>query len=228
MPVGFRYPIRVSAPGLKEAPEIYGFYIERHLHKLGDDLRADVREEQRKDTGQERERTRIKVTSRRGGMLRSLSIYNTSIQAAVDETGARPHFPPYKQGTKLYGWVQRHNIGGGVLLGSQRRGIAAQGRASTRAELRGRFNEDLRKLFIRAGGQAAVAATQARLDKQTERVSFLIARAQSRRGLPRPGDALRAPFKDVEARRRQYIRGSFALPFALATKRVNSLDRRTA
>jgi hypothetical protein len=50
----FGYKVRVNTPGIDQAPEIYSFYIERHLEKLGEELVGDVRREQRKDTGQER------------------------------------------------------------------------------------------------------------------------------------------------------------------------------
>jgi hypothetical protein len=133
-----------------------------------------------------------------------LSVYNTVVQALVDETGARPHFPPYRKGSKLFAWVSRKGLGGRKLLTSQARAIG--------------------QLL----GKGAVKQINLDVDKQTERVSFLIARAISRRGLPRPGDPLRAPFKDVEAMRRSYIRGSFSIPFALASMRVNALDRKGA
>lgn len=201
----FGYKVRVNTPGIDQAPEIYSFYIERHLEKLGEELVGDVRREQRKDTGQERERTRYAITRRvRGGLTFRLSVYNTVVQALVDETGARPHFPPYRKGSKLFAWVSRKGLGGRKLLTSQARAIG--------------------QLL----GKGAVKQINLDVDKQTERVSFLIARAISRRGLPRPGDPLRAPFKDVEAMRRSYIRGSFSIPFALASMRVNAETRKGA
>lgn len=195
MPVPIGYRVRVNTPGIDRAPEIYSFYIDRHLAKLGNELQRDVRDIQRKDTGEERRRTRIKIVSRKGGMRALLSVYNTSIQANVDETGARPHFPPYRPGSRLFRWVLRKGLATSIIAGGRLR------------RNRDDIEDDLR-----------AAAS----------ISFLIARAQSRRGLPRPGDALRAPFKTVEHRKRNYIQSSFALPFMLATKRINSLDRRAA
>lgn len=196
------YKVRVEAEGLLRAPEIYGFYIRRHLEKLGLELQADVRGEQREDTGAERRATtyRIKESSR-GGLSFVLRVSNPTIQAAVDETGAKPHFPPYKKGSKLFKWVQRKGLGSPLLIG-QRRALGQL-----------------------LGAKAAKAEGEAS-DKRQERVSFLIARAQSRRGLPRPGDWLVAPFKTVEAHKRDYIQASFQIPFLLATKRINDFARK--
>lgn len=222
MPVPFRYTTRVNVPGIDGAEDFLSFYLRRHMDKLGPEIRDDIREEQRLDTGEERRKTRYRIYGRKTTL--SLSIFNDTIQAAVDETGARPHFPPYRIGSKLFRWVQRHGMGA-TLLGAQSRGISAQARAATRRELAGRFNPQLVRLFSVEAGRKAVKDTQDNLDKRTERISFLIARAQSKRGLPRPGDLLNAPFKDVEARQREYIRQSFIIPVLLATKAMNDAKR---
>jgi hypothetical protein len=205
------YKVKVSVPGIDQAPEIYAFYIERHLEKLGDALREEIRSEQRRATGAEQAATRYKVINRgRGaGLSFRLTVFNEKVQALVDETGAKPHFPPYKIGSSLWRWVKLKGLGQDISKGERRYLSPREARGVGRIQ-----------------GKGAAAEHRALVDKQIERVSFVIARAISRRGLPRPGDPLRAPFKDVFSMRRVTIQESFTLPFALATARINSIDRK--
>lgn len=197
------YKVKADVPGIDQAPEVYAFYIRRHLDKLGDALREEIRSEQRQDTGQERSRTQYKVTTIRGGMSFRLLVFNSVVQALVDETGARPHFPPYRKGSKLYAWVRRH-------------GLADETQVSFTT------GGHTQPVLDRKGAPKVIKAEP----DEIERVSFLVARAISRRGLPRPGDVLRAPFKDVYSNRRDLIARSFTTPFALATARINAVDRK--
>lgn len=197
------YRLKVDVPGIDQAPEVYAFYIRRHLEKLGDSLREEIRSEQRRDTGQEQSRTKYEVKTLKGGLSFRLIVFNSVIQAFVDETGARPHFPPWRRGSKLYSWVRR-------------RGLADETQVSFTT------GGATQPVLDRKGAPKVIKAET----DEIERVSFLVARAISRRGLPRPGDPLRAPFKDVYSNRKQLIAGSFTLPFALATARINAVARK--
>jgi hypothetical protein len=205
------YKIKVDVPGIDQAPEIYGYYIEKHLVALGHALQEEIRSEQRRYTGEEQANTKG-VVERFGagaGFSFRLRLYNTKVQALVDETGARPHFPPWQVGTKLWKWVRDHGLGQDTSRGESRLLSPRESRALGQLQ-----------------GKGAAKAQRERVNKQITRVSFLIARAISRRGLPRPGDPIRAPFKDVMSNRKMLISESFTLPFALATARINSINRR--
>lgn len=217
MPVNIRHKVNVEIPGLKKLNVYLAGELRGAAFKVGYKLQEDVRAIQRKDTGQERARTVFRVTSRSGGLNVLLRVYNDTIQGNVDETGAKPHFPPYKAGSKLYQWVLRKGLAEGSktrLGGQQRRAISARVRADARAGGASRAEATL-------AGRQAVKDTAARLDKQVESVSFLIARAISRRGLPRPGDPLRKPFETVRRKSDNMIRTIFNFATLKAVKRAN-------
>lgn len=217
MPVIVRQKVNVKIPGLKKLNPYLGEELKRAAYHVGDRLQELVRGKQRIDTGQERRRTVYKVTSRKGGLNVLLSVYNTSIQGAVDETGAKPHFPPYRRGSKLFAWVirkglavrERNRLGGG-----QSRAISARVRADARRA--GATREEAKE-----AGRQAVRETVERFYKQAESVSFMIARSISRRGLPRPGDPLRKPFETTRKQADNMIRTIFNFATLKAVKRVN-------
>lgn len=177
--IPIRHKVNVRAPGLKRANEFLRVEVAKSLRTAGGLLQRKVREKQRVDTGQERRRTLVSgVKNLRRGI--GISVYNTVIQGLVDETGATwsGGQPPSHPGSKLYKWVQR-------------KGIANRMQPGARAAVR-----------QAAGGRAAANASK-RLASNLRSVTFLIARAIGRRGLPRPGDPLRKPF---EVTRREQAR----------------------
>ena len=213
MPVNIRHKVNVTIPGLKKANSYLSQELNRAAFKVGDRLQELVRKKQRIDTGEERRRTLYRVTSRKGGLNVLLSVYNTSIQGNVDETGAKPHFPPYKQGSKLFAWVSRK----GLANTRSRDTINARAKA-TRARVResGGDNEARKAAgAFRRGRDAQINA------RRIESVAFLVARAISRRGLPRPGDALRQPFEKTRAESENMIRTIFQFATLKAVKKVN-------
>lgn len=217
MPVSIRHKVNVEIPGLKKANPYLAEELKRAAYHLGDHLQASIRSIQRKDTGAERRATVYRVTTRKGGINVLLRVYNDTIQGAVDETGAKPHFPPYKQGSKLFGWVLRKGLAETSktrLGGGQRRAIAARVAADAR-------RQGATKQEATQAGRDAVKATANRLDKQAESISFLIARSISRRGLPRPGDPLRKPFETVRKKSTATIKTIFNFATLKAVKRVN-------
>lgn len=195
-----RLKARADIPGLKRGADILATEYAKHFERLLPQIRDEVRQLQREDTGEERNRTRYRVLrSGRGGLSVTGNVYNTSIQAAVDEGGAKPHFPPYKQGSKLFRWVSR-------------KGLAN--------ETQVKFTADggTTPILTRSGRPRVIKG-----DAQAiESISFLIARAQSRRGLPRRGDPIRFPMNTLLVRRRGYINSSFIVPTLVATRRINA------
>lgn len=214
MAVKIIHKVRVDTSGLKRGKQ----YIQEELSKagvtIGSYVTGKVRAKQRVDTGQERKRTQWK--SKAVGSNLRVSIFNTVVQALVDETGAtwKGSQPPSHKGSKLYAWVLRKGIAS-RLGGGQRRAIAARVRADTRRA--GGTQEEA--LFA---GRAAAAETSASQDKQVLRVTFLIARAIGRRGLPRPGDPLRKPFEVTRKQERPKIEGIIQAAFAKSVRRMNN------
>jgi hypothetical protein len=69
----------------------------------------------------ERESLMTSTIGRAGGDV-SLVAWSDAIQAAVDETGAHfLGFPPWREDSSLFAWVEAHGFGG--LLTSQRRAL---------------------------------------------------------------------------------------------------------
>jgi hypothetical protein len=194
-----RVVVKPDIPGLSAAQAILTNEMQAVGQKIGKEGVRRITRIQRIASGEERRRTKFRVVTRKGQL--NVELYNTVIQAAVDETGAKPHFPPYKAGSPLFRWVSR-------------KGLASRPSRQTRqAASRG-----LR------GVEARVAANQdaANRVKQIERISFLIARAISRRGLPRPGDKLRKPFETVRRGFDAYATGEIAKATTRAVNRINN------
>lgn len=198
MPVKIKTIIKPDIPGLKSAEGILAQEYAKAGLTIGEEGIKRVRKLQRIDTGQERRRTAYRIASRKTQI--NVELYNTSIQAAVDETGAKAHFPPYKAGSNLFRWVSR-------------KGLAPKPTRQTRQEA----SRGLR------GVEARVTANKdaARRVKQIESISFLIARAISRRGLPRPGDPLRSPFATVSKTFGAYSRKVIDRATFQAVSRIN-------
>lgn len=202
-----RLKVKVETPGLLRGAEIYAEEYVRTFQHVLRTLQNDVRELQREDTGDERERTKTRIITRgRGGFIIVGNVFNTSIQAAVDETGAKPHFPPWRKGSKLFRWVQRKGMGQDITKGEARYLSTREARSVGQ--------------FLGAG---AVKEHNLDVDKQVERVSFKIALKQSRRGLPRPGDVLRQPFNKVTVARTAWIQEQFKQATDRATGFINNL-----
>lgn len=213
MAVRIVHKVNVNTRGLKRG----SIYIEEELRRagvtIGSHLTGKVRAKQRIDTGQERKRTLWKSKARGSSLV--VSVYNTVVQALVDETGARWRgtMPPSHKGSKLYAWVLRKGLATG-LMGGQRRAIAARVRADTRRA----GGSPLEAL---TAGRAAAKETSDSQDKQALRVTFLIARAIARRGLPRPGDPLRKPFEVTRKEERPKIVSIINAAFAKSVRRMN-------
>lgn len=204
--------VRVDVPGLLAAERMLAAEFARAAQKVGEELQSRIRPKQSHDTGQNRRRTQIKVVSRTGARV-SVSVYNTTIQANVDETGAKPHFPPFKIGSKLFRWVQRKGISSRITSSAR---ASARRFGQTAARAAGANNDDARAAGRAASNRAAMSA-----DKKTQSIAFLIARAQSRRGLPRPGVAIKQPFAIVARQSVNFVQRSFDFAAALAVVRIN-------
>lgn len=175
-----RHTVKVTVPGLERLPGIARDEIIRELFRMGTETQKRVRGVMRKDTGKEQESVKFQVSGHGAGaeMSFTLSVFSTLIQALVDETGAKPHFPPWKKGTKLYGWTLRKGFGQDISKGQ-------------RQFIRGRVGRGVGQRL----GRGALAEHNKLVEKQIERAAFGIALKQSKRGLPRPGDPLRKPFE---------------------------------
>lgn len=180
-----KYIMKTSLPGLTQAENILADEFKKAANSIGQEGVKQIRAIQRIDTGKERSRTGFRAIQRKTQV--NIEFYNTIIQAAVDETGARPHFPPYKQGSDLFRWVLRKGFSPAPSRQSRQR-AASVGRKYARAA-------GYSKETIKIAGRVAANAEATKQTKAIESISFLIARAISRRGLPRPGDKLREPFQ---------------------------------
>lgn len=205
--------INVRIPGLKKGVEYLADELRRAGNRIGPYLQAKVRIKQRLDTGQERRRTVYRVGGR--GTNVTISVYNTVVQALVDETGAKwgGSMPPYRAGSKLFAWVLRKGIARS-FSGSERKYIATFYR--TQARRAGAGQEEARQ-----AGRAGLKDALNEQDRQAERVSFLIARSISRRGLPRPGDPLRKPFETTRKEERGAV---IAMTNAAVVRAVNRMN----
>lgn len=214
MPVKVTRRVNVKIPGLKNANQYLAEELRRAAFHIGDRLQESIRAKQRIDTGQERRRTVYDVKVKGKGNLNvSLRVYNTVIQALVDEFGAKPHFPPYKKGSKLYGWVIRKGLAARLTPSAR----AAVKRAVVKgAKEAGAFKNEARII-----GKFAADRAAARADKKIEGVAFAIAKSISRRGLPRKGDPLRKPFDTTRKQSINMINTIFNFAVLKAVKRVN-------
>lgn len=215
MPSGVKisHTVKVTVPGLDTLPGLVRDNIIRELYSLGNVGKERVKGVMRRGVSPENvsERGSVKIKVSSGGTITggnlsfSLSIFSTLIQALVDETGAKAHFPPYKKGTKLFKWVQAKGLGQDISKGE-------------RQYLRGRVGRSVGQRL----GKGALAEHNLLVDKQVEKVAFLIARRQAGKspkgvmgGLPRPGDPLRKPF-EVSAKQ---LEGLFRLSIDTAVAR---------
>lgn len=205
--------INVRIDGLRRANIFLAEELGKAGEKIGRHLQGKVRGKQRIDTGQERRRTLYKVNAR--GTNLTVSVYNTAVQALVDETGAkwRGRMPPYQRGSKLFAWVVRKGIARS-FSGSERRYIASFYRTEARKAGAG-------KAEAKQAGRSGLKDALGEQDRQAESVSFLIARAISRRGLPRPGDPLRKPFETTRKEERPAV---FAFVDAAVIRSVNRVN----
>jgi hypothetical protein len=196
-----RYSTKIDLDGIVKYPLTSEMYLRRYLGGvLGGKLADDVRALMRESSGAEKKSVKTQILGRgfaSGGGL-ALSVYSTLIQSFVDETGAKwkGKMPPSKAGTPLYKWALREGIIGELLV-SQARAIG---------QLLGKG----------AGGEAREDQK-----KRNERVTYAIALSIKRRGLPRPGDKLRAPFKTVHKREEANIVAGIRAALFSATDQAN-------
>jgi hypothetical protein len=167
-----QFGVKVHIPGLDAFNPNMTSHLIRAMFSLGNQTKTRVGVKMRKDTGEEIASLQLSV----GGFDPTnyhpfFSVFSTKIQAFIDEKGARPHFPPWKRGTKLYKWAERRGMFQPRLLASQARALGQ---------------------LLGKGGVKGLEQSRVR---QNESTVFLIARKQSLRGLPRPGDPLRMPFE---------------------------------
>lgn len=213
------HKVNVKADGLKKG----NFFLLEELRKaglrIGKHLQDRVREKQRIDTGQERRRTvyRVKQNTR---VPLQVSVYNTVVQGLVDETGAtwRGKMPPYRKGSKLFAWVMRKGLARS-FDSRERKYIATFHRTEAR-----RAGAD-RETAVKAG-RAGLKDALNEQDRLAESVTFLVARAISRRGLPRPGDPLRKPFETTRKAERPKIVAMVNAAVFASVKRMNEQGSR--
>lgn len=215
MAVRIVHKINSKIDGLKKGNIYLSEELRKAGQKIGLHLQGKVRDKQRIDTGQERRRTLFRVRQTRAALLQ-VSVYNTVVQALVDETGAvwSGTQPPSHAGSKLYRWVQRKGIATRAS-GSERRAAANTVRRTARAE-------GASKAEALAFGRSAAKAVSDRADKQILRTTFLIARAIGRRGLPRPGDPLRKPFEVTRKEERPRVLAMVNNAIFQSVKRMNT------
>lgn len=203
--------VKIDAPGLLSAEAILAQELAGAGKVVGGEGVKRVQRLQRKDTGEEQRRTRYKVVNRKTQL--NVELYNTSIQGAIDETGAKPHFPPFKAGSSLFRWVSRKGLA--MRPGRGLRQAAASAFRARTSEL------NLSRQERTIGGRVAANRAAANAVKRIEGISFAIAKAQSRRGLPRPGDPLRRPFETVSKPFGAYSTRVFDGAARKATARIN-------
>ena len=214
MPEDVRFKLNVSIPGIEAGDDILAQEFNRAGLKTARHLQSKIREKARLDTGEERRNTLYKVLTRK--TVTMVSVYNRKIQAFVDETGAifNGKLPPWREGSKLFGWVERKGFVEPVL-GSQTRAIAAFVRAEA---LRSGASREEAKLL----GRQTVRDAETSRKRQLESTSFLIARAIARRGLPRPGDPLRKPYETTRDQERGTVQRFFQFAADTAANRINT------
>lgn len=208
------FKVNVKIPGLKKGAGILREELGKAGPIIGVHVRDAVRGKQRIDTGEERRRTIYRVEQKTS--LLTINVFNTVVQALVDETGAKwsDRMPPYKEGSKLFAWVVRKGIAR-TFSGRERKFIAGFHRTDA---LRAGASKEQAKQAGRAGLKDALDE-QNRLVEQT---TFLIARSIQRRGLPRPGDALRKPFETTRKEERPYIFATVNGAVEAAVNRINT------
>lgn len=110
MAVPIRHKVNVKIDGLKRGNRYLNQELAKAGKRIGTHLQGKVREKQRVDTGQERKRTLWRSRAKNSHL--TVTVYNTVVQALVDETGARWRGtqPPSHPGSKLYAWVERKGL----------------------------------------------------------------------------------------------------------------------
>lgn len=157
----------------------------RFFESIEAEVREAVRDRMRDGGEHEGEKERDNLTSTTiGGDSPALVVYGTLVQTFVDEFGLQPQraFPPWRKGSPLYEWAERHGIGQDIERGEARFLTPSEARAAGQ--------------FLGAG---TAKAHRERVERQIETAAFLIARAIYTRGLPRSGDPLREPFAQTFA-----------------------------
>ncbi len=219
MAVRIVHKVNVKTDGLKRSNVFLRDELSKAGVQIGQHLQRSVRAKQRIDTGEERRRTLFR--SRMSGATNlSVSVFNTVVQALVDETGARwvGSMPPSHPGSKLFGWVSRKGF------------VPRIGRAARR-NIRAFASADARRAGADRAGRAAAAreavgAAMSRREREIAGIAFLIARSIARRGLPRPGDVLRKPFETTRKEERRRVEAMVEGAIFRSVKRINGAVRK--
>lgn len=206
--------VNVKIPGLKAGVEILNQELRFAGSRIAVYVQGKVRDKQRNDTGEERRRTVYRISQ--AGSFLSVSVFNTVVQGLVDETGAvfKDKMPPWRAGSNLYAWVQRKGISRSYDP-RERRYIASFYR--TEARRAGASQEEA----LHAGRAGLKDAVDEEVRK-AESTTFAIAKSIQRRGLPRPGDALRKPFETTRKQERANIFRMVEVAVQNAATRINA------
>jgi hypothetical protein len=142
------------AKDLLRLPQILNEELDRSLDDLGDKLIDKIRTKMRKDRGHGQRSVKARVTGR--GLRKQLTIESKLVQVAIDEEGRRPGapMPPWRQGSKLASWAQRHGIASPYALAKSisKKGVKANRPfARTQKEERSLMTRTVQRGLSRAG-----------------------------------------------------------------------------
>lgn len=218
MAVPIRHRVIARIDGIKRGGGILRDELSKTGTQIGKHLQTRVRQKQRVDTGQERSRTLWQSRIQGAAGLR-VSVYNTVVQALVDETGARwtGSMPPSHPGSRLFNWVSRKGFSPRITNVGKRniRAFARDDAPRAGADRAGQ----------REAASQAVSAALSRRDKDVARIAFLVARKIARRGLPRPGDPLRMPFARTTKEESNAVKAMVGMAVARSVTRINNVKR---
>lgn len=186
---------------MSQASQIAQSEIVSEMPVIGARLIRGIRERMRRDTGDEQQSVNAVVTASNARI--STSVRSSKVQAIIDEEGreADKAQPPSRRGSRLYAWVLRKGFLGATSIKTGKRTFrfTKRGYALLRDTATG-------KLSIKVPLTPSQTAY-----RRAERIAYGIALSIKRRGLPRPGDPLRAPFlRTFEAERAWMISRVFA------------------
>jgi hypothetical protein len=205
----------------REAEVVFAQEVRAGLGELGRELTGRIRDKMREDEGREKKNVRPRITG--SGYRLRLVVFGDLPQTFVDEYGRRKGtpvvravrmrsprgkeftrrvqsytgLPPYKRGTPLYKWAERHGFFSGV---GQAPLLASQARA-------------LGQLLGREG----LAEFRGNQVQRNESRAFLLARKIARDGIP-----ARRPFERTAEESQQLIRTSIDESIGKAVERLNA------
>lgn len=205
----------------REAEIVFAQEVRAGLGELGRELVERIRDKMREDEGKEKKNVRPRITG--SGYRLRLIVFGDLPQTSVDEYGRRKGtpivrevrmrstrgkeftrrvqsytgLPPYRRGTSLYKWAERHGFFSGAgqapLLASQARALG---------QLLGR------------DGLSEFRGSQVQRNEST---AFLLARKIARDGIP-----ARRPFERTAEESQGLIRRSIDESIGKAVERLNA------